>query len=53
MRHPLWIATACFVAAVALNAQDRPASGERPAPTDDGRWTMDNGRSVVQKYCVS
>src|SRR5688572_9520966 len=61
MRHPLWIGTACFVAAVALNAQDRPSSigdrptstGERPASTDDGRWTMDDGRSVVQKYCVS
>ena len=61
MRHPLWIGTACFIAAVALNAQDRPSSigdrpsstGERPASTDDGRWTMDDGRSVVQKYCVS
>jgi mono/diheme cytochrome c family protein len=56
----LFVAATCFIVAVALNAQDRPAStvdrsaqvADRQAPNADGRATVDEGRAIVQKYCV-
>ena len=62
MRHPLWVAAACFMAALSFSLQSRePAFAQAApavqaaqiAPAGPGGDAVAANQATVQKYCVS